>query len=60
MISISMAGSRWVQLQPWYELWAGVTCCVAGELGAEGEGDSIPVITVRMGVLVDLLSYEII
>lgn len=58
MISISMAGSRQVQLQPWYELWAAVMCCVAGELGAEGEGDSIPVITARMGVPVGLLSYK--
>lgn len=52
MISISMVGSGCLQL------WAAVTCCVAGELGAEGEGDSIPVIVARMGIPIGLLSHE--
>lgn len=58
MISISKAGSGQVHLQPWYELWAGVTCCVTGELGAEGEGDSMPVIATGMDIPVGLLSYK--
>lgn len=58
MVSVSMAGIRQVRLQPWYEIWAGVMCCVAEELASAGERDSNPVITARMEVSVGLLSYE--